>query len=66
MSVLGIDLSENNGYVDFSYLTGQRIDFILIRVGWIGNFNNHTIDKYFNEYINKAIKFNIPFRNLCV
>lgn len=61
MSVLGIDLSENNGYVDFSKLKQQGVNFVIIRVGWIGNYNNHTLDKYFNEYISKAIENNISF-----
>lgn len=51
---LGIDISENNGYIDFEKLKNTGVKFIIIRLGWIGNKNNHTLDKYFNEYYKKA------------
>lgn len=51
---LGLDISEHNGYIDFSKLKEQKIEYVIIRIGWIGNKNNHTIDKYFNEYYQKA------------
>lgn len=50
----GIDISENNGYIDFNKVKQSGIDFVIIRVGWIGNKNNHTLDKYFHDYYNKA------------
>lgn len=46
----GIDISEHNKYVDFNKVKNSGVDFVIIRVGWIGNKNNHTLDKYFNEY----------------
>ena len=51
---LGIDISEHNGYIDFTKLKEHKIEYVLIKIGWIGNKNNHTIDKYFNEYYQKA------------
>ena len=50
----GIDISEHNGNIDFSKLKNDNIEFVIIRVGWIGNKNNHTLDKKFNEYFLKA------------
>lgn len=49
-----IDISENNGYIDFGKLKQTGINDVIIRVGWIGNKQNHTIDKYFNEYYKQA------------
>ncbi len=54
-----IDISENNGYIDFTKLKSQGIDGVIIRIGWIGSFQNHTIDKYFNEYYKKAKEQNL-------
>ena len=49
-----IDISENNGDIDFSKLKDAGINGVIIRIGWIGNKNNHTLDKRFIEYYNKA------------
>ena len=43
-----IDISEHNGKIDFNKVKHDGIDGVIIRVGWIGNKENHTIDKYFN------------------
>ena len=49
----GIDVSEANGNIDFNKVKKSSIDFVIIRVGWIGNKENHTLDKYFNQnYVN--------------
>lgn len=50
----GIDISEHNRYVDFKKVKQAGYDFVIIRLGWIGNLNNHTLDKYFEEYYSKA------------
>ena len=50
MGKLGIDISEHNGYIDFAKLKQTAVEFVIIRIGWIGNKNNHTIDKYFEDY----------------
>lgn len=54
MSKLILDISENNGYIDFEKVKQAGIEGVIIRIGWIGNKNNHTIDKYFNDYYNRA------------
>jgi len=51
-----IDISEHNGKIDFSKVKNDGIDGVIIRVGWIGNKENHTIDKYFEEYYQGATK----------
>lgn len=50
----GIDVSENNGYIDFEKVKNNGVDFVIIRIGWIGNKENHTMDKYFESYYQKA------------
>lgn len=50
----GIDVSEANGNIDFNKVKESGIDFVIIRVGWIGNKENHTLDKYFNQNYEKA------------
>lgn len=65
----GLDLSEHNGQVDFTKLKEQGIEFVILRIGWIGNKNNHTIDKKFEEYYNNAksvgLKIGIYVYNYC-
>ena len=51
-----IDISEHNGNIDFTKVKQDGIDGIIIRVGWIGNKENHTIDKYFEQYYQDALK----------
>ena len=50
----GIDISEHNGNIDFVKVKQNGIEFVIIRLGWVGNKNNHTIDKKFNKYYYKA------------
>lgn len=51
--IKGIDVSEHNGTIDWQKVKNAGINFAIIRLGWIGNKNNHTIDKKFEEnYIN--------------
>lgn len=54
-----IDISENNGYIDFTKVKQDGIEKAILRVGWIGNKNNHTIDKYFNDYYSRCKENNI-------
>jgi GH25 family lysozyme M1 (1,4-beta-N-acetylmuramidase) len=51
-----IDISEHNGTIDFTKVKQDGIDGVIIRVGWIGNKENHTIDKYFEQYYQDASK----------
>lgn len=50
----GIDVSEHNGTIDWQKVKNAGINFAIIRLGWIGNKNNHTIDKKFEENYNGA------------
>lgn len=51
-----IDLSQHNGEVDFDKVKQDGINDVILRIGWIGNKNNHTIDTKFNNYYNEAKK----------
>lgn len=51
---IGIDISEHNSDIDFNKVKSSGVDFVIIRIGWIGNKENHTLDKKFEEYYNKA------------
>lgn len=46
----GIDISEHNGNIDFTKVKSDGIDFVIIRLGWIGNTGNNTLDKKFWDY----------------
>lgn len=50
-----IDVSQHNGTIDFERVRKQGINKVIIRIGWIGNKNNHTLDTKFLENYNKAI-----------
>lgn len=50
-----IDVSQHNGTIDFERVRKQGINKVILRVGWIGNKNNHTLDTKFLENYNKAI-----------
>ena len=50
----GIDVSEHNAKIDFAKVKQDGINFVIIRIGWIGNKENHTIDTYFEENYKNA------------
>ena len=50
-----IDVSQHNGTIDFERVKRQGINKVILRIGWIGNKNNHTLDTKFIENYNKAI-----------
>ena len=51
--IKGIDVSEHNGIIDFAKVKNAGYKFVIIRLGWIGNKNNHTLDKNFKtNYFN--------------
>ena len=50
----GIDVSEHNGTINWEKVKNAGINFVIIRLGWVGNKNNHTIDKKFEENYNNA------------
>lgn len=49
-----IDISEHNGNIDFNKVKNSGVEGVIIRIGWIGNKQNHTIDKKFEEYYRLA------------
>lgn len=59
MSYKGIDISQHNGSINFDELKSQ-VDFAILRLGWIGNNNNHTLDTKFHEYYNECKRVGIP------
>ena len=52
--IKGIDVSEHNSTVDFNKVKQAGIDFAIIRLGWIGNKENHTLDKKFKTNYKNA------------
>lgn len=50
----GIDVSQHNAKIDFAKVKQDGINFVIIRIGWIGNKENHTIDTYFEENYKNA------------
>lgn len=57
--MFGIDVSEHNSQIDWNKLKG-KIDFAILRLGWIGNENNHTLDTYFERNYNECKRLGIP------
>lgn len=49
-----IDVSQHNGIINFEKVKQDNIEGIIIRVGWLGNKNNHTLDSRFEENYKKA------------
>lgn len=50
----GIDVSEHNANIDFAKVKESGINFVIIRIGWIGNKENHTLDKKFLQNYKNA------------
>ena len=57
--MLGIDVSEHNGRINWDVVKG-RISFAILRLGWIGNKNNHTLDTQFERNYNECKRLGIP------
>lgn len=55
----GIDVSEWQGKIDWNKVKNE-VDFVILRLGWIGNRNNHTLDKRFKEYYSECKRLGIP------
>lgn len=54
MKKIILDLSQHNGNIDFNRLKATGIDSVILRIGWIGNKNNHTLDTRFIQYYQGA------------
>ena len=59
MKKVGIDVSEHNGDINWEEVKNE-VDFAIIRMGWIGNKENHTLDKYFIKNYNECKRLGIP------
>lgn len=59
MSKFGCDVSEHNSDINWD-IVKSHIDFAILRIGWIGNKNNHTIDKKFERNYNECKRLGIP------
>lgn len=59
MSKFGIDVSEHQSKIDWSNVK-ENIDFAILRLGWIGNKENHTLDSQFERNYEECKKHNIP------
>lgn len=57
--MFGIDISEHNGTINWE-LVKTQINFAILRLGWIGNKNNHTIDKQFERNYMECKRLGIP------
>lgn len=59
MSKFGIDVSEHQGTINWDSVKSQ-ISFAILRLGWIGNKNNHTIDEQFERNYSECKRLGIP------
>ena len=59
--VKAIDISEHNEKIEFKKVKQDKINFIILRIGWIGNKNNHTLDKKFVKYVTECKNNKIPY-----
>lgn len=59
MSKFGIDVSEHNGNINWEEVR-NHINFAILRLGWIGNKNNHTLDTQFERNYNECKRLGIP------
>lgn len=60
MAILGVDISEMNGSVDFSALRGAGVGYVIIRCGY-GNDFAHQDDGRFFENVAKAESAGMPW-----
>lgn len=58
--VKGVDISENNGSVNFGALKAAGVQFVLIRCGY-GNDDPRQDDKLFFENVRKAKEADMPY-----
>ena len=65
-----IDVSQHNGTIDFNKVKESGIEGVIIRIGWIGNKENHTLDTKFVENVKKCQNVGLPIGiyvyNYCV
>ena len=57
---LGIDVSSYQNKINWVEVKQAGIEFAILRLGWIGNKENHTIDTFFNENYETCKRLGIP------
>ena len=57
--MFGIDVSYHKGNIDWNKVK-PIIRFAILRLGWVGNKKNHSLDSKFEEYYRQCKKLNIP------
>lgn len=57
MSRKGIDVSQYQGNIEWEKV---KKEFVILRLGWIGNKENHTLDTKFETYLKSCEKYKIP------
>ena len=56
----GIDVSQHQEKIDWDKVKNMGVDFAILRLGWIGNKDNHTLDTYFERNYSECKRLNIP------
>ena len=56
----GIDVSQHQEKIDWEKVKKAGVDFAILRLGWIGNKDNHKIDTYFERNYSECKRLNIP------
>ena len=57
--MFGIDVSTFQGNINWDKVKSQ-IEFAILRLGWIGNKNNHTLDTKFERNYSECKRLGIP------
>lgn len=55
----GIDVSQHNGVINWE-VAKNNIDFAILRLGWVGNRCNHTLDTQFERNYSECKRLGIP------
>lgn len=57
--MFGIDVSQHQGEINWDKVKSQ-INFAILRLGWIGNKENHTLDTQFERNYSECKRLGIP------
>lgn len=60
MGFKGIDVSQHQGVINWDKVKASGVSFAILRLGWIGNKNNHTLDTQFERNYKEAKRVGIP------
>ena len=56
----GIDVSQHQAEINWEKVKNDGIQFAILRLGWVGNKENHTLDTYFERNYNECKRLGIP------